>query len=390
MQSIDSRNIINAVLTTFFAATVAVPFVGLWRSHDSSAEKRTLTAMPSLPASFKEVVAYPPKMEAFVNDNFGLRDRFLTLHADISRNVFGTSGSTRVILGSGGWLFYTGDNSLADMQRVSSPTQASLENWRKSLADRAAWLDHQGITYRFVTAPDKHSVFPEKLPSRFQWDGDSRFARIKQHVSASVPLVDLLPDLAKEKKAGADRLYFETDTHWTGYGAYIGYRTIMRSLGDAYRPATLQIADTEFADDKLPLPRDLAVMSRSPKKETEKIAATLQRCGHAVEVQPPAGVDVSRILQFAGNDCPSRTKTLLIFHDSFGSAISPYFSATFGRVVSIWGTPTDELFVRMVLQEKPDVVIEERVERFMEATPEPTMAATLQKTQSVVLGMSGK
>ncbi len=34
MQSIDSRNIINAVLTTFFAATVAVPFVGLWRSHD--------------------------------------------------------------------------------------------------------------------------------------------------------------------------------------------------------------------------------------------------------------------------------------------------------------------------------------------------------------------
>lgn len=188
----------------------------------------------------------------------------------------------------------------------------------------------------------------------------------------------------------ADRLYFETDTHWTGYGAYIGYRTVMRSLGETYRPATLQFADSEFGDDKSPLSRDLAVMSRSPRKETEKVATMLQRCDHAVEVQPPAGLDVSRILRFAGNDCPSRTKTLLIFHDSFGSAISPYFNATFGRVVSIWGTPTDELFVRMVLQEKPDVVIEVRVERFMEATPEPTMAAALQETQRLALGMSGK
>lgn len=390
MQSINSRNIINAAVAAFFVATIAIPFSGLWRPHDGSVEKRTLAAMPSLPTSFRQAAAYPAKMESFVNDNFGLRDRFLTLHADISRTVFGTSGSPRVILGSGGWLFYTGDGSLADMQRQAAPTQASLGNWKASLTDRARWLSERGITYRFVTAPDKHSLFPEKIPSRYQWDGESRYTQIRQHVGTSAPLVDLLPDLVRKKSNGAARLYFESDTHWTGFGAYVGYRTIMQSLGEAYRGATLQFADEEFGDDGIPRARDLAIMSRNPRMETEKVATGFQPCGHSVDVQPPSGVDVSRILRFAGHECPSRAKTLLIFHDSFGSAISPYFNSTFGRVVSIWGTPNDELFVRMVLQEKPDVVIEERVERFMGVVPEPTMATALRQMESVTLGKVGQ
>lgn len=382
MQSIDSRNIINAALAAFFVATVSIPFVGLWGTHDGGAEKRILAKMPAFPTSYEEVKKYPAAMQTFVNDNFGMRDDFLTLHADISRTVFRTSGSPYVVMGSGGWLFYTGDGSLADMQRQAAPDKVSLENWKNTLSDRATWLANQGITYRFVVAPDKHNLFPERLPIRYRWDGQSRVDRIKQYVGATASFVDLLPDLKKKKSAGADRLYFETDTHWTRYGAYIGYRTIMHSLGESYGPATLQLSEGDFSDDGSIQAHDLAIMSRSPALESGKTAGGFAACGKEVKVRPPEGVDVSQIMSFVGNECPSRTKTLLIFIDSFGAAMIPYINSTFGRVVYVWGKPTDELFVRMVLQERPDIVIEERVERFMDIAPVSSMSAALQKTHS--------
>ena len=74
------------------------------------------------------------------------------------------------------------------------------------------------------------------------------------------------------------------------------------------------------------------------------------------------------------SDCPSGDLRLVMFHDSFGERLRPYLSEHFKRSVYIWQNNLDgDLFKAIVLKEKPDIVIEEIVERmisYMKCGPE--------------------
>ena len=61
----------------------------------------------------------------------------------------------------------------------------------------------------------------------------------------------------------------------------------------------------------------------------------------------------------------------VVFRDSFASGMYPYLSETFARVAYYWAYPTSDDFYKIIELEKPDVVIEERVERMFQAVPEP-------------------
>ena len=380
MRVISARSAFNGALSAFFVAGLVAPFLGLWTEGSGAIEKRTLAPFPQLTLTKTGIEAFPPAFDAYVNDNFGLRDEFLTLQSRISQRLFNESGSPKVIVGKKGWLLYSGENSLSDIQRVSHFSPDDLKQWKGSIDDRAAWLQKQGITYRFVVPPDKHSVYGEELPARYSWNGESRFDVLKDYLKPTPNLVDIGPAMLQQKKVAGGRLYFHTDTHWTTYGAYIGYRQIVASLSSADIPYSASFANSDFGPSSVATQRDLAQMSRISRTEPDQIPdKSIGPCGQPSEVMTPVNLDVSSIVRFAAYTCPGRTKTALIFHDSFMEALTPYLNQEFGRVVYVWGEPSDELFVRMVQQEHPDVVIEERVERSMQYVPKNQLSAAIAK-----------
>ena len=380
MRSISKRTAFNLAQSTFFAAAIFVPFIMMWAPDNVTAEKRNLADFPQLALTEESFTSFPARFERYANDHFGLRESFLTLLSQVAQRVFRTSGSPKVILGKDGWLFYTAEDSLTDMQRLAKVTEADVSAWRGSVRDRAAWLESQGITYRFVVAPDKHTVYRDYLPNRYKWDGESRFSRLAEQIGRSDVIVDLSPDLVKRAKSGDDDLYFRTDTHWTSYGAFVGYREIMKSLGNSYRP--VEFVDNDFLSDQQPEIRDLAQMARITAGERDQVSGRpFTECLAPDKVVTPVGLDVSSMSWMTASSCKGKHGTALVFHDSFMTVLKPYLSSTFKRVVYVWGQPNDEIFLRFVEQEKPDVVIEERVERTMRTPPPNQFTAALSRVK---------
>lgn len=383
MRWFDRQKAFNLALTSAFVILVVMPGLFMWAPAGGSAEKRNLAPLPSLSWTRASIEAFPAKFEQFANDHFGFRESFLNLQSYVMRRLFRESSSSRVIFGADGWLFYTGDFSQADMLRQVRFSGEERERWKSSIAQRGAWLQAQGVAYRFVVAPDKHTVYRDKLPARYQANGPSRFQGLKDELGASPYLVDLAPALVQRKGKGPDLLYFREDTHWTSYGAYVGYREIMKSLGPQFAGNTLSTPESDIAVDKDAWRADLAEMARLKVIDrSQPRSELLPSCGQWSQAMVPAGMSADGYIQFLARKCPTRARTALVFHDSFAEALMPFLGDSFERIVFVWGEPTDEFFVKMVQQEKPDVVIEERVERSMQYVPEGRLPETLRRIEA--------
>ena len=105
-----------------------------------------------------------------------------------------------------------------------------LDRWRSTLARRGRELSERGIPYVFFIVPDAPSVYPEDLPNDvpagFIPPGEVFLEAMGaiENVIFVYPLADLL-----QAKGGLD-LYQKNDTHWTSYGSYVGYRSLMRAV----------------------------------------------------------------------------------------------------------------------------------------------------------------
>jgi alginate O-acetyltransferase complex protein AlgJ len=290
--------------------------------------------------------------------------------------------ASQVLCGTDDWLFYADENSLEDLKKAAKVTPKDIEDWDRQIRDRHTWLRQQGIPYRFAVIPDKHTVYGRFLPDGYRRTGTSRLDTIEPHLRKTGVLVDFRADLLKHANAGDNALYFRTGTELTSRGAYIVYRHLMASLTKELHPETLCIA--QFVPARAER-RDLAWMAQIADTEPDSAPAQWTSSqGSACQVMVPLGLDTSSIRLFSAYTCPAKQHTALVFHDSCAIPLLPYLHRTFRRVICVWGHPNDEIFVRLVQQERPDVVIEERVERYMRIAPLGRLSTTLERLQDEI------
>ena len=184
-------------------------------------------------------------------------------------------------------------------------------------------------------------------------------------------IVDLTEDLLQEKDS--EYLFHKSDTHWTPYGAYMGYLGIAQAL-EKRLPELVFKKDFSFSREKIrdcdpagnrcgdltqmlldfePFPEPFRVVDKYPICSQKKVLS-LNLSNLAVAPDESLNVETT---------CPERTHTAVVFHDSFFVSIQPYLSENFGRVVYLRKN-FDQKNIEEILEIfKPDVVIEERVER---------------------------
>ena len=107
----------------------------------------------------------------------------------------------------------------------------SLNNWILSDKNKQQWLAQRGVNYLLIVPPNKQTIYSEFIGEALRsHNGASRFTQIKNKLSddEKSALVDLTPVLLKNKDAEA--LFFKSDTHWTPYGAYLGYTAIAEKI----------------------------------------------------------------------------------------------------------------------------------------------------------------
>jgi alginate O-acetyltransferase complex protein AlgJ len=178
-----------------------------------------------------------------------------------------------------------------------------------------------------------------------------------------VDYVDLVRPLRSAKSSSL--LYYRTDSHWNLFGATIGYERIMRALQRALpdgrlrtiaspvRPAYVPGADWYWGD----LARMVGVPFFYREPDYAPLAKVLGdpsgRCAQRDAAVPDQGFE---IYQCARPELPKA----VVYRDSMAISLIPLLSENFRRVVYVSSHRLDPALIE---RERPDVVIEEMVER---------------------------
>jgi len=364
------RTILVRVLALLFLGSLFIPLVGAWRHWDfagASNENRRLAEVPVLPRTFKDAGRYTDRWLNFYRDHFGLRNTLIRAVA-LSR-FHGMSADTNgsVIIGKDGWLFYRpdGDRDLISFRGMNPLSEEELTAWQTLLEKRNAWLASRGIPLLVVMPPDKQTIYPEYLPPEYervrpQSRLDQLVERLRQ-THSPVQFLDLRSALLAAKPTGI--LYHLTDTHWNDSGAFVGYRVIISAV-KAMLPKWNIIPRTRDDFVKGPVHReigDLARMMDMPDQYRDQGFELTGKIPFAI----PA--DLMNRQAFVIQDLNDPKKPSLVFyHDSFGIGLAPMLGPHFGRIAYAYFYEMNPAFI---LKEKPDLVIDEFLERNLYIAP---------------------
>jgi len=291
-------------------------------------------------------------------DNIYKKD-FLMEKATLFRYKIGDRIFPGGVIGKDGWMEYTDDGNLDDFQNVKN-----LENkkkLRKELVALNEFLNSQGITLLIVVAPNKATIYPDKLSGQIKSLPaesvlDKLIAFSKENNLPAI--LDLRPAL---RNARHDQdVYYKTNTHWNGYGAFVAYTTIINALGNShseikpYKSADMNLVTTVPGVQDIP-----GLMHAS--FITEPYIYLEPKTPFIQTLHPGDSYGYNRYSWIPNSNLP----TLLMFHDSFGlTYLNGYLSMNFRESHFIHNYSYSVYLTReSIRQFKPDVIIIEIVER---------------------------
>ncbi len=202
-----------ALVTAALAALLCAAFLLTRDRAFSPTENRNLQTRPALTLRDALSGRYEERFDAYVSDQFPLRDGWIALQSALDR-LAGKTQSGGVYLGRDGYL----------IQGFTAPSEA---DYAATAAALKSFLSRHGDLAQYVMiAPTASEILSDKLPALAPADGEKAYLdRLFGDLAASpARLIDLRPAFLAAK--ANTQLYFRTDHHWTIDGAYLAYREL--------------------------------------------------------------------------------------------------------------------------------------------------------------------
>jgi hypothetical protein len=376
MRKPSFKAIILTAFTLFFCLAMVVPavFPSADEGWDISHEGRAISIWPALYDAEGELNSnWREDFELWLGDHLSFRSEFVKLRADVYMGLLGKSSSEDVYKGKDGWLFYTNDNNLELVTGGFPLTEWSLKRIAQNQQDINDYYKAQGIDYILALTPSKATIYPELLYGEHSV-GETAIDVLTRYLEehTDVTVVNLKPPILEAKGEG-QQVYWKTDTHWNGLGAYAGYKELLTvlnekgAMGDA-EPVKTSIKEGAFETD-------LIRILGSPSIYNEEQGPTLEWNAHTEmlsaedETLPDNLAAVSsRGTLFKNSQAQGR---LLLYGDSFTEThrvFTPLLAEHFGELYyeRFTGIPGG---VNMALDAafKPDVVVYSRTERLIKS-----------------------
>jgi len=312
---------------------------------------------------------------------FGFRNLLVKWHNYLVYCLLGASSSEMSVLaGPDGWLFLAKEsrrlNAIEDFRGTRLYSPQELAAWTAEFTARRDWLKSQGMAYLVVMAPNKQSIYPEKLPPGYNQVGPTRTDQLVDAIrQAGVEVLDLRPALLDRKTT--DQVYYLTDSHWTPAGVETAYAEILAAVNRLVplgaEAAPLALSNTPARDGGGDLGHMLGLCGdcfperqviSAPQGGSRAVPADAQRYANPTDIMPVAA------FERPGSGLPRA----LFLRDSFFQSMMPLLSEHFSRVAYVWPTPSSHKGFRrfdreMILAERPDVVVEEIAERYFIVPP---------------------
>lgn len=323
----------------------------------------------------------------YFSKKFALRRELVTAGDLIKAKVFGVSGQDGVVVGKKGYLFYK--DSFDDFLGRNGLTDYEVESLAYNIKLMQDELSLEDIDMLFTVAPNKNSLYPELMPSRYKPDVAKRnMTRLRplleKYDVSYLDLYELFGDIDEV-------MYLKGDSHWNNTGAALVAGEIISAL-DRERLSY----DDGRSEVRKDFHGDLTAMLY-PAGGNGKAAGTAGGNGKATgtagtfadeqvyydKMDPSVyneRVGVSTLNDETGElettditaypDWPKESEimtesleadgSLLMIRDSFGNSLTPWMAEEFGEALFLNGTPYD---IGRAPDEGYETVVFETVER---------------------------
>jgi len=266
------------------------------------------------------------------------------------------------IVGRDNWKYISQIDSIDEKNAGTvklSPVE--LRHWALTIEHRMAWCARYGITYSFIIAPNKATIYPEFLEVCHRPVRNRDLPALKAYLAANSnaylldPTARLLAEKAKQD------VYYRSDEHWNHYGAFIAYEMLMEDINQSLDIAP--ITADRLVKRNAPFIGGLEAMVEKPEAEHIDLLSVKDGLSRQIYVNKTGGRGKIQIFESANKSLPRA----VMFRDSYGSFMLPFISETFSRVAVV---SHRGLMFDLIQHEKPDVVIHELCERYLDPVPD--------------------
>ncbi|XKL93656.1 hypothetical protein HC167_07395 [Aeromonas media] len=265
----------------------------------------------------------------------------------------------QVLIGKEEWLFLKNDTNELIRQITGEYTVSDslVNHWSNTLKLRSSFFNSRNIRYTYICAPNKECVYSRYLP-------DDIVLSDKRPLELLKPLFEKIlgdsfcyPLIALQN--GLIDTFSKGDTHWNQYGAFIAYDALMQSMGIHNK---IKIEDVDFIQSE----RKGDLISKLSAHSLDNTVLAKIKIPSSIEIVFDNKIQNRGKLVVINNTNALNDDSVVIFRDSFGSALVHFLARTFRRVVAVWQPNID---LGIVEAELPKYVISEQVERFIISPP---------------------
>ena len=327
-----------------------IPSVGmLFFPTTQTTENRAMAKPPVLFTEEESLnLSFFQDFESYFNEHMALRNQLVFADAKVQTAMFAESNVSGVISGTDGWLYYS--STLNDYLGLDVMTDRELFNLAHNISVVQDYLKAQNIGFVFTIAPNKNTLYPEHMPYYKDQivNPDHSAKLLAPYLQAQdVSYTDLFALLESQEEV----LYLLRDSHWNNKGALMAYNAIMDDLGcshEDYASVEPKLSKNENGDLNKMLYSFYGPLEENydygvPQSYTYEKEDTTVEDGWIVTTNPEG------------------EGSILMFRDSFGNTLIPWFSNAFANAYYSKGEPNAmESFVELY---DPDYVVIQKVER---------------------------
>ena len=307
----------------------------------------------------------------YYSNNFGMKITLFEGYKNFTQNVFKDDPiPNKVITGLDGWLFLgdSDSNALFEPLGFLNFSEHELRQIKSSILTQKKWLDEMGIKYYISIAPSKHTIYRKYLPFNpavhiTKLDVLSKYLKTQ----IDFDLIDLKGYVYQKKDS--INLFYKHDTHWNDYGAYLGYKKLIDIIQEDFpilKEQRINDSDIIELNEREYVLGDLNRMLNNYSIKEERTIYNISSKSNVRE--EGKGINAKNYL-FNDQDlyekyvCNNKKLKILIFRDSFSTALRKYINETFGESIYIWHHKFDKKLIEEI---KPDIVLFELGERKIE------------------------
>jgi len=338
----------NSIYIVLFTLILLIPFAGmaLPSAESVSAKNQELREWPEVYAEDGTFnVSYLSGMGDYFQDHFALRDQMIMANALLKSRTVQSDAQEQVIMGREDWLFFNATTK--DFLGKGLLSERELYAAAHNLSLMQDYVEQNGSKLIFTIAPNKNSLYGQYMPYNYIQSPESNAKNLKPLLTrAGIDYVDLFEVFNAEKET----LYFKRDSHWNNKGAALVRDTLMNAFGKTH--PTYRESDWEARTDHVGDIDEMLFLS-AYKKETQHYPKEAFHYAYVNDAEN----DMSSWIE---TENEGKEDCLLMYRDSFGESLVPFFAQEFKEAYFSRLVPYD---LTNVEEYQPDYIVIQKAER---------------------------